>query len=99
MPDFTHDEKLTILLDASKAFERVTYNELRIMLWLRKNGMPCPASNLAEALMERFGMAKKTVQNVTSELKQKGMVNQRGFGALFLTGTGNRILDEILVEI
>lgn len=87
-------QKLLFLQSACKIFDEISPNELRILLWLRLNDLPSHIDKMD------VGISEKKLKDLISEMKKKGIVQQRVMmGSISLTPTGNKLLDNLIEKL
>lgn len=87
-------QKLIWLTAACKIFDEISPNELRILLWLRLNDLPSHIDKMD------VGISEKRLKDLISDMKKKGIVQQRVMmGSISLTPTGNKLLDSLLEKL
>lgn len=87
-------ERLIFLLSACKIFDEISPNEFRILAWLRLNDLPSHIDKMD------VGISEKKLKDLISEMKKKGIVQQRVMmGSISLTPTGNKLLDNLLEKL
>lgn len=88
-------EILCFLLRACDIFdEMITPSQLKILLWLRLNDLPSHIDKMD------VGISEKRLKDLISEMKKKGIIQQRVMmGSISLTPTGNKLLDNLLEKL